>query len=198
MRFDKTALLVTLIAVSATFSARAYAQETFGLDPGQTPRYEVSVGYTYLHANAPPGQCGCFSANGGFGSVVSNVPRGLSIVADFSAVHAGSISGSTQSITVSSYLFGPRYSLRSISRRFVPYGQALGGGSHESSNYAYVQSVNGAAFSLGGGVSMDVDRNFSWTIVEADWVESRLPNAKNNLQNDLRVGTAITLRFGSH
>jgi len=196
MRFDKTALLATLIAVLATFSARAQVRATFGLDPGQTPRFETSVGFDYLRANAPPGQCGCFSARGGFGSAVYSVTRGVSIVADFSGVYANNISGSTQSITVFDYLIGPRYSLRSISRRFVPYGQALGGGSHESSNYAYVQSVNGAAFSLGGGVGMTITRHLSWNIAEADWVESRLPNAKNDLQNDLRISSAITFRLG--
>jgi hypothetical protein len=43
---------------------------------------------------------------------------------------------------------------------------------------------------------MALDRHFSWTIVEADWVQSRLPNAQNNLQNDLRVSSGFTFRLG--
>ena len=156
------------------------------------------MGYTFLHANAPPGQCGCFSANGGFGSVVFNLPHGFGLVADFTAVHANNISSTTQSVTVFNYLFGPRYSFRSASRRFVPYAQALGGGSRETSSYAAVQNVKGAAFSVGGGVSTTLTRRIGWTIVEVDWVHSYLPNAKNDLQNDLRVSSAITFRFGPH
>ena len=196
MRFDKTVLLATLIALSATFSVQARAQEKFGIDPGQTPRFETSLGYTYLHANAPPGKCGCFSANGGYGSVVFNVPRGFGVVADLSGVRAGNISGTTQSVTLFNGLFGVRYSVRHLSKRYVPFAQALGGFSHESSNYTYVQSVTGAAFSLGGGVETTIKPHWGWTIVEADWIHSYLPNAQNNIQNDLRVSTAITFRLG--
>jgi hypothetical protein len=196
MRFDKTLLLTAFIALSATLSAQMRAQETFGIDPGQTPILETSVGYTFLHANAPPGQCGCFSANGGYGSVVVNMPRGLGIVADLSAIHANNIAGTTQSITVFNYLFGPRYSFRTVSRRFLPYAQVLGGGSQELSSYAAVQNVKGAALSIGGGVSTTLSPHFSWTILGADWVHSWIPNAQNNLQNDLRISSGITFRLG--
>jgi len=200
MRFDKTVLLATLIALSATLTAPLSAQvrmpETFGIDPGQTPVLEVSLGYTYLHANAPPALCGCFSANGGYGSAVLGLPRGFSIVADLAGVHAKNIANSNQTITVFNYLFGPRYSMRKVSRRFVPYVQALGGGSQEMSNYAFVQNVSGPAFSVGGGVSTTLNRHIGWTIVEADWVGSRLPNAQNNVQNDLRLSSGFTFRLG--
>jgi len=178
MRFDKTVLLTAFIALSATFSAQAGAQRAL---------LETSLGYSFVHANAPPGQCRCFSSNGGYGSVVFNLPRGLSLVADLAVVHAGSVASSTQSITVFNYLFGPRYSFRAAGR-FVPYVQALGGGSKEFSSYATLNNPTGAAFSLGGGVS---------TNLEADWVQSRLPNAQDNLQNDLRVSSAVTFRLGS-
>jgi outer membrane immunogenic protein len=195
MRFEKTVLLTAFVALSATLSAQARAQETFGTEPGQTPRFETSVGYTFVHANAPPGQCGCFSANGGFGSVVFNVSRGFGVVADVAGVHTNTIGSTTQSITVINYLFGPRYSFRSVSRRFVPYAQALGGGSRETSNYAAVQSVNAAAFSVGGGVSTTFNRHLGRTIFEGDWVHSYPPNAQNDIQNDLRISSAISFRF---
>jgi outer membrane immunogenic protein len=200
MRFDKTALLATLIALTATLcaplSAQTRAAETFGVEPGQTPVLETSLGYTFEHANAPPAQCGCFSANGGYGSAVFNMPGGFSLVADLAAVHASNIGGTTQTVTIFHYLFGPRYSLRTVSKRFVPYVQALGGGAEEFSNYAFVQNVSGVAFSVGGGVTTTINRHFGWTIVEADWVGSRLPNAQNNLQNDLRVSSGLTFRLG--
>jgi hypothetical protein len=193
MRFDKTVLLTAFIALSASLTAQTHAGESMG----QTPLLETSLGYTFLHANAPPGQCGCFSANGGYGSVVYNLPRGFAIVADLGAVHASNIAGTNQSITVFNYLFGPRYNFHQVSGRIMPYAQALGGGSRETSSYAAVQDVNGAAFSLGGGITMPIDRHFAWTIMEADWIQSRLPNAQNNLQNDFRIGGAMTFRMGS-
>ena len=192
MRFDKIVLLTAIIAVPAVLSAHAGAQES-----GQMPVFETTLGYTYIHANAPPGQCNCFSANGGFGSVVFNIPRGFSLVADLAAAHASNVGSTTQSITVFNYLFGPRYSFRTSSR-FLPYVQILGGGSQEFSSYAALNNPKGAAFSVGGGVSTTLNRHFSWTILEADWVQSRLPNAQNNLQNDLRISSAITFGIGRH
>jgi outer membrane immunogenic protein len=201
MRFDKLVLVTTLVALSAALSAskvfaQARAPQTFGTEPGQTPVLETGVGYTFIHANAPPGQCGCFSANGGYGSVAFNMPGGFGVVADLTAVHANNIAGTTQSVTVFNYLFGPRYSFRTLSKRFVPYAQILGGGSQELSSYTAIQNVSGAAFSVGGGVNTTLKPHFGWTIVEADWVHSYIPNAQNNLQNDIRVSTGLTFRLG--
>jgi hypothetical protein len=201
MRFDKSILITAIITLSAnlfghTLLAQTHAQETFGTDPGQTPVMETTVGYTFVHANAPPGQCGCFSANGGYGSVVFNMPRGFSLVADLAAVHNNAIGSTSQSITVFNYLFGPRYSFRTVSRRYLPYAQVLGGGSQELSSYTAVQNVKGGALSVGGGVSTTLNHHFSFTIAEADWIHSWIPNAQNNLQNDLRVSSGITFRLG--
>jgi len=196
MRFDKITLITACIALSTTLSAQTRAQEIFGTDPGQSPVLETSAGYTFVHANAPPGQCGCFSANGGYGSLVFNMPHGLSLVADLTAIHANNISNTTQSVTVFNYLFGPRYSFRTLSRRYLPYAQVLGGGSQELSSYTAIYNPKGAALSVGGGVSTTLNSHFGWTILEADWVHSWIPNAHNNLQNDLRVSSGITFRLG--
>jgi outer membrane immunogenic protein len=193
MRFDKTTLLAATLAIFTTLPL--HAQQVFGTAPGQTPVLEASLGYTFLHANAPPGQCGCFSANGGFGSLVVSMPHNFGVVADLNVVHNGNVGG-TQSFTLFNYLFGPRYSLRKISRRFTPYVQVLGGGSQQFSSYAAAQGLQGPAFSVGGGVSTVVKPHLGWTIVEADWIHSYIPNAQNNLQNDIRVSTAITFRLG--
>jgi hypothetical protein len=195
MRLSMKALMISLLAVFA-IARSAGAQSVFGTARGETPVLEVSAGYTYVYANAPPGQCGCFSANGGYGSAAFGLPHGVSIVADLAAVHASTVGGTTQSITLFHYLFGARYTLRSHRTRLSPYVQALGGGAEEFSSYAAVQHVRGAAFSLGGGASVPIGTHFSWTMAEADWVRSELPNAQNNFQNDLRLSSGINFRLG--
>lgn len=199
MRFDKTILLIAFLALWATASAQTGTKgKLFGRYLDQTPRLEAGVGYMYLHANAPPDQCGCFSANGGYGSAVVNLPHGVAIVADFAAAHADTIGATTQSITVFNYLFGPRYSFRPAFKRFVPYAQVLGGGSEEFSSYAAVHNIRGAAFSAGGGFSTTLKQHLGWTLLEADWVHSYLSNGQNNMQNDLRISTGVTFRFWLH
>jgi hypothetical protein len=199
MRFDKMIPLAALIAlITLTAVAPAQAQrwsDAYGLEPGKIPLAEVTLGYNYLHANAPPGLCGCFSANGGYGSIVVNAQHGISGVADFSAVHAGNVSGTGQSITVANYLFGPRYSFRSGSGRFTRYGQALFGVSSEQTNYVPSRELDGFAFSVGGGLNLTLKPRFAWNAIQLDWIHSQIANSSNNRQNDLSVRTGITVRF---
>ncbi len=187
---------VALAVIAFPCLGRAQARPTtYGVEPGQTSAVEVGLDYAYVRANAPPADCGCFSMNGGGGSLVVNMPHDLSLVADLQATHAGNINDTTQTITVFDYLFGPRFSYRSRSR-FTPYVQVLVGGSEEFSNYAFVADSHAFAVSGGGGVSRVLSRHLVWNIVGVDYVYSKLPNAVNDHQNDLRVTTGLAFRFG--
>jgi outer membrane immunogenic protein len=176
------------------FVTPAHAQ-TFGLDAGQTPVLEFGFGYTYMHSNAPPSGCGCFSLNGGYGSMIVHSVHGIALVADLSSARAGNVNGTTQNITVFDALFGPRYYYHP-ERHYTPYVQALIGGTEEGSNYLAVQGATSFAASGGGGVNMRLSRYWGWNIGEVDYVYSRLPNAGNDRQSDLRVSTGITFRLG--
>ena len=190
IRLATTALLLTLsLAATARGQAMPHYQSTGG-------SLEFGANYSFLHANAPAGSCGCFSANSGSGDVVLNLPHAISAVGDISGYKANAISGSTQNVTILNYLFGGRYTVPTHSRLRL-YGQALFGVSHESSNYAFVQSANAFAFSLGGGAHVPIGRRFGINVIQADWLHSTLPNTGNNRQNDLRLGTGIYLVLGS-
>jgi len=206
MRLDKTFSavgaaaikgIVTLVVVALPFHGRAQVRPTtvFGLEPGQTSAVDIGLNYTYVRANAGPEACGCFSMNGGGGNLVINMPHGVSLVADLQATHANNINGTPQSITVFDYLFGPRYSYRTAGR-CTPSAQVLLGGSEEISNDGPLADGTAFALGAGGGVSRVLNRHFAWNIVEVDYVYSRLPNAVNDHQNDLRVTTGFTFRIG--
>ena len=189
----RLAATVLLLTFSLTATGLGQSVPHYGSTGGPL---EFGANYSWLHANAPAGNCGCFSANSGSGDVVLNTPVAISAVGEVSGYHASRISGSTQNVTILNYLLGGRYTVGSRSRLRL-YGQALFGISHESSNYTYVQSANAFAFSLGGGVHVPVGRHLGINIVQADWLHSALPNTVNNRQNDLRLGTGIYLVFGS-
>ena len=196
MRFDKIVLPGVVLALCLSASAQSgLAASRFGLDHGQTAVMEIGLNYTFLHANAPPSQCGCFSLNGGGGTLVVNAPHRISLVADLFAAHVNNVNATTQNITLFNYLTGLRYSYRT-SHRFTPYAEVLAGGSTELSNYTYVQGVNAFAASGGAGANMVLSRHIGWTILEADYLYSRLPNNSNNHQSDLRVISGIIFRFG--
>ena len=70
------------------------------------PSNEIALDYTYLHTNAPPGGCGCFSMNGGSGSYAYHLGPQFAAVIEVGAVHAAKIDASGLDLTLTSYLGG--------------------------------------------------------------------------------------------
>jgi outer membrane immunogenic protein len=55
---------------------------------------EVAVGYTYIRSNAPPGECDCFSMNGGSIFIAQPVRSGsFALAFDATIAHASNIDG---------------------------------------------------------------------------------------------------------
>jgi len=204
MRLEQTLLLhairkaaivtAALLTLSPMLAAQSVPVRETGLGYTQSAPFELTIGYSYLHANAPAGMCGCFSMNQGIGTFAYNGWRGFGAVADVSGGHVNNVSGTPQSISIINYLAGPRYSWKLGSSRYTPYGEVLAGGSTELSNYAYAQSLKGFAFMPGGGVKVRLRAHLGVN-VEAGWVHSEIANNANNRQNDIRIATGITFRF---
>jgi outer membrane immunogenic protein len=187
------ALLVLVLVFPWALHAQAISMNGASDD---VPRLEFGANYNYFHANAPPGQCGCFSLNGGSGTVVYNITSKWAGVADLMVGHATNVDNSLQNITIFNYLFGPRYTRRNSSR-FTPYGQILVGGAKEDVNFEFTINRNSFGFLGGGGVTTKLKHRFGLTIGEVDWIYTRIPNAVNNRQNNLRIVTGITYHFGN-
>jgi outer membrane immunogenic protein len=192
MHFRNPVFFLILVALSGIL--RAQALPLGGAD--DISRVEVGANYNYFHANAPPGQCGCFALNGGSGTVIVNLTPAWSGVADIAVAFANNVDNTQQNITIVNYLFGPRYTWRTSSR-FVPYGQVLFGGAKENVNFDFEINRNSFGLLGGGGVTTRLGRRFGLTIAEVDYVYTRIPNAKNNTQNNIRISTGITYRFGT-
>ena len=193
MHFRSAALLLILAALSGLLRAQALPS---GSGREDLSRVEIGANYNYFHANAPPGQCGCFGLNGGSGSVIVNLTSVWSGVADIAVALANNVDNTQQNITIVNYLFGPRYTRRNFSR-FVPYGQILFGGAKENVNFDFVINRNSFGLLGGGGVTTKLGKGFGLTIAEVDYVYTRIPNAKNDTQNNIRVVTGITYGFGA-
>lgn len=149
------ALLVLLLALPWALHAQAISMNGSGDD---VPRLQIGANYNYFHANAPPGECGCFSFNGGSGTVVYNITPRWAGVADLMLGHANNVNNTGQNITIFNYLFGPRYTYRSKSR-FVPYGQVMLGGAKEDVNIVFDINRNAFGVLAGGGVTTPLNTN---------------------------------------
>src|SRR6267154_4285705 len=192
MHLRSAALLILVLALPWALHAQAISM---GGVNGDVPRLEFGANYNYFHANAPPGQCGCFSLNGGNATVVYNITPKWAAVADLMVGHATNVDNSLQNITIFNYLFGPRYTRR-MSSRYVPYGQILFGGAKEDVNFQFTINRNSFGVSAGGGVTTRLSRRFGMNIVQLDWIYTQIPNAQNNRQNDLRIVTGVTYHLG--
>jgi hypothetical protein len=55
--------------------------------------------------------------------------------------------------------------------------------------------ANGFAAQIGGGVDYRLSGRFAIRVLDAGWTRTQLPNSTDNVQNTLRLGTGIVLRF---
>ena len=183
---------LTLILLSAT-NPRTEAQAA--------SRADLALGYTYVHSNAPPDGCGCFHFNGGSVSASWKLNSWWRISGQFSAAHAGNISSSTLSPTMTTYLIGPRYGLTKGSHRVVPFSNILLGAAHVSDGYFPNESSSSAsatafAMAAGGGVDISMGKHIAIRPIEADYLFTHFPNAVNNHQNNFSLTSGIVFRFG--
>ncbi|HEV2351707.1 MAG TPA: hypothetical protein VG028_17890 [Terriglobia bacterium] len=180
-----------LLAALLLFAAAASGQ-------GASP-IEVSLGYSYVHANAPPGQCGCFNMNGASGALAASLGHGFSAVADVGGYFQHNVVGAQRSLTIETYLFGPRYSSYHW-KKWTPFAQFLAGGAHGSgslySSATTSGSVNGFSMTTGGGLDWNASRRVSMRLFQAEYLMTRFPNNVNNNQNDLRLTFGVVLHFG--
>jgi peptidoglycan-associated lipoprotein len=202
------ALLLTVAAVSTTHGlAQASSGQPSTTDP-KPYRAEIAGGYTYIHSNVPPGGCGCFNMSGGNGTFAWFLPSASStkmgnfaLVGDVAVAHAGTVSNSGDTLTLSTFTAGGRYLPRLNNSALQPFGQVLIGLAHSSGTL--VQGANpgagnaGASFAsiFGGGADLKVTPRISIRMIEADYLLTTVDNGSNNHQNNLRISAGIVVHF---
>jgi outer membrane immunogenic protein len=189
-----------LLAIAAVFALHASAQDA--KTPATPPRSELAVGYTYVRSNAPPGGCTCINLNGANATFAWPVRTGgFALVGDFTIAHAGSISSSAYTLTMSTFTAGVRYLPPVHHRPLQPFGQILAGLAHssgtlvEGSNPGAANASAAFAANIGGGLDLKANRRFAIRLFEADYLVTTFDNGFNNHQNNLRIGAGVVMRF---
>jgi hypothetical protein len=136
-------------------------------------------------------------------SVAGNVNNWFGVVAEFGgAYHARTrdviLGGPTIKIksTLYTYLFGPRFSRRG-SGRVTPFAQSLFGGLHarregENGGLSEVETANGFAMALGGGVDVKLSKRFALRVIQADYLLFRVDGETTN---NVRLSAGVVIRF---
>lgn len=198
----KTGMRIFCLLLLAVGSMGALHAQTQQAAPSPEPmRFNIALGYSYQHSNAPPGGCGCFSLNGGSVSAAWPIgSSGFALAGDIGATHAGSIGSNGASLTLSSYTAGARYAPHFHSP-IHPFAQTLVGLAHASGSLVQgsspAASNASAAFAalLGGGADLNAGRRFAIRLIEADYLLTTFDNSTNNHQNNLRITAGLVLRF---
>src|SRR5579864_3137137 len=157
------------------------------LQAQDTPVADIRVGYSPLYILKGY----TIWMNGGSGSVAFNANRWFGVAADFGA-YVGHI---PQSFTGETYLAGPRFSYRKRSG-FVPFAQALFGGSHFSTSTGGISGGgNEFAFALGGGTDLGLGTSQKFGLrLESEYVGIR---SSGSTTSSLRLSAGIVYRIGN-
>jgi len=161
---------------------------------------EFGGNYNYVHSNAPPGGCGCFSLQGGSFWGAYGFTRNFSLIGEIAVQRSADVGISTQSLTITSYSAGPRYAWP-VHGRFRLFAQTLVGGVHASGSFApggsggFPGSPNSVTFLAGGGLDAGLNRHLSLRAFQADYYLTHFANGVNNHQNNLRIGVGLSFRF---
>jgi outer membrane immunogenic protein len=161
---------------------------------------DAAANYQWVRANAGPGHCGCFGLNGGGVSGSWNFHGPWSLVTDFSAQYIGSAPSTGNSLTLTSYLAGPRYQLPQPwlhgSHKPQPFAQILLGAAHAGGGVAGVgDSSFGFATRIGGGLDVPITPRFALRVVQLDYYLTTFANATNDHQNNFLIGTGIVFHW---
>ena len=166
----------------------------------ETSKVEVSATYSFIRTRlVPSGGC-CFNMHGGSSSIAVNLNRTISLVGDFGGYRANNVKSSGFGLTVITYMFGPRFNIRSHESVNL-FGQALFGGGHAGGSLYSSGSPfgpqNAFSMALGGGLDVKLHKHVAVRVAQAEWLFTKFANGVNNRQNNLRLSGGIVLRFGS-
>lgn len=204
MKLQMFLMPAVLMGMVAAASAQAVSPPAGDSGPTISKSYPIalSVNYTAMIGNGPPGTCGCFLLNGGSSEELFYVWKNIAAVAQVAGSRTDSVPQSQQGLSLVTYMGGPRYSLLAA-HRFTIYGQFLIGGVHGFDSYFPTDDMrssgaaNSLAFAPGGGLEVGVSNWLSVRAVEAEFLATGLPNNLNERQHNLRISSGVVFRFSS-
>ena len=179
----KLALICALLSLA---SLLAYAQE-------QAKSGEVFGGYQLLHTSTGISGLDSFNLNGWNASASAFFTRNLGVTADFAGVYGTpNLAGLGVKTNLYTFLFGPTVRFPNSSR-VTPFAHALfGGGRISGSLFGSSASETDFTWAAGGGVDVNLSKNFAIRVGQADFLQTRVAG---DSQNHLRFSTGIVLKF---
>jgi hypothetical protein len=183
----------------AMMTATRSAAQTAGNAPASN-KSAFEVAFTYDGALSEQVANSHFWLQGGSAQIHGQFYGGLGVVADIAGAHIANIHSSGVGLDLVTATFGPRYTWSPAHARYSLFGQGLAGeafglNSGFPNPSGAMTSAHSLAVEAGGGVNVRLAPHLALRAVEADYLRTQLPNATNNVQNNLRLGAGIVFRF---
>jgi len=171
-----------------------------------TDKFDLGLTYTYKLAKISNLSGSSFGIQGGSVDGVywlgEKVPN-LGLAFDFNGETASDIKPGVD-LNQFAFVAGPRYTLWHDKRKSHGanlYGEVLGGYVHAydsvfPSSAKVESSANSFALQGGGGFNLPLKKSLDLRLIEADYILTKLPNASDDIQSDLRLSAGIVFRFG--
>jgi len=191
--------IMSVLLVASVASPLALAQASPSGADWSAPRTTLSVGYAKVRSNAPPGQCNCFGADGGYISAAYSLLPWFRIAGEVTGSHANHIGPLGQDLTLMTYTVGPQIVVPAGRLEF--FGHGLFGAAHGSDSYfpsgnTVSSSATSFAISTGGGLDIGLTRHIGVRAAQVEYLRTSFPNAGNNQQNHTVFSAGLLLRFG--
>ena len=117
MRGTRLSILALGLGIFAASAAFSQTKPQFKLL--DATRYDLSIGYNNIRANAPPGGCPCFDMNGGFVFGTVRLTDWLGISGEFTGGHSSNISTLGQGLTLTTFTAGQECRIDSANSLFM-------------------------------------------------------------------------------
>jgi len=118
----------------------------------------------------------------------------ISYIINYATTTRNDVLDLNQNLTLSTLTEGARYQL-DHGQRFVPFGEAMFGLAHTSSNEEVYKSKNSPALIFGGGLDIKLGHRIVLRPAQADWVFTAFPNGATNIQNHLRMSAGLQIHI---
>lgn len=185
------------------FAPKTQAQNSTYPKPGS-----IDLAVTFVPERTQVAQVNStFWLRGGAIDAAVTLHKNVSLVASVTGGHADS-TASRAAVNKIVYLGGERYT-QNIWHRKTPnksghldiFGQWLFGGVHGFDGvYPAIggakSTANSFAMQAGGGLNLALTRHIGIRLVDINFLQTYLPNNASETQNDLRLATGLTFRFG--
>jgi hypothetical protein len=188
---------LSLLALLMVFSAPLMASAQEG-----APRVEISGGYSLLRISSPGTPLPGLESITGHGfslSAAGNITKSFGIVGEFARYSKsdalGNIApGSNLDANVQTYLFGPRFTVRT--GKAEPFFHGLIGAVRGSVETTGASEAGYAfAYVLGGGLDVKVHDNFAIRLGQLDFLQARVADIGG--VNSLRYSVGVVIRLSN-